>query len=385
MAKPFLCPACNTVTTPGAVEWGRTKGYRPRSDGVICSLCGNFPQAVSYDNYSKAAAHAAEEKKVYDQQVLICYKEGTKGSVKNISYKLIEHYSKNVLKEGKTDEKGLTERITTEKTEAVDVIVLRRNNAKELVEKTIGSFKTDTRKDSIEVVEMHRGSIFFDIRYVNPIKDPAQSFIKAAETLKKETHFDKYRGDVWWSFDVTTECDIKDKWRELFDLQQETGMEIEEGHILTHASKNEMDSGVPGLEFAKRLGCSDEDGTLSADEIKKLQKLKWSVSSKLFLYGCRTGLPVAKNDTQTMADYFFNIQSVKTIVAQKGYGYFSYNKDSYVAISSKADDASAIYLWAFNRGLNVSKLNSAVARYISVGLESGDGKAIPPYIRSRAL
>jgi hypothetical protein len=220
------------------------------------------------------------------------------------------------------------------------------------------------------------------MRYIHPVKDAAESFKKAAETIKRGAVLaDRNRGDVWWSFDVTTECDIKNKWQELFDLQQKADMEVEEGHILTHASKNELTSDVAGLELAGGIGCT-EDGTLTFREIDGLPKLKWSRSSTLYLYGCRTGLPIPKENNATMADAFFMGQdSVKTVIGERGKSYFSYKKEHYVRIDDNKSDTKDIYLLAFDRSENAQGGN--INRLI--GNITGNFKAISPYIKRRAL
>jgi hypothetical protein len=196
------CPSCGHHVLNKDIEWvkkfpisGRVRPERQ------CHTCGVYLGDRTAQEQSKLK---------YDEQVLIQYNE-KREPAKNVKYKLIERNSMKVLQEGKTNERGLTERLTTEKQLPVDVIVFRLNDDRQEVEKNIGSFWTNDRKDSIEVININRGRIFFDIRYVNPAKDKAESFIKAAETIKKQSYYDKYRGDVWWSFDVTTECDIKEK------------------------------------------------------------------------------------------------------------------------------------------------------------------------------
>jgi len=395
MSGPILCPSCSTVTTPGAVEWGRTNGYRPRTDGApICHTCGNLVHSVSYtEGRGPSVGVSPKEKDKYDQQVLIRYKDGTRDPVKGISYKLIEHASKKALKEGETDEKGLTGRVTTEKPEAVDVIVLRLNDERQWVEKNIGSVRTDTRQDSIEAVEMYRGRIFFDFRYVNAVSDKPRSFIHAANTIRRkaQSYVDKYRGDVWWAFEITTECEMTSKWQVIYNLQQEADMEVQEGHILTHASKAVWPPGAKsGLEFAPREECN-KDATLTMREILALPKLKWSSSSSLHLYGCRTGLPVYGWGDKTMGHAFFEGQdTVKTVTALKGYGYFSYSATTYQVISDDPNDKRDIYLLAYNRRKNVDLTNVGK---IWIGmklehdnieeLESGDGSLIAPLILRR--
>jgi hypothetical protein len=154
-------------------------------------------------------------------------------------------------------------------------------------------------------------------------------------------------------------------------------MEVEEGHILTHAS---IDSDHTGLNMAT-IGCT-EDGTLTRNEIEKMPKLKWTKrSSTLYLYGCRTGLPVSGSDANSIADSFFLSQDVKWIVALRGFGYFSYSPTAYQQIADSIDDTRDIYLLAYMRARNVSKFNALTNRYID--WESGDGSLIEPYTRRR--
>jgi hypothetical protein len=273
-----------------------------------------------------------------------------------VKYRLVERGNhQNVLAEGKTDVRGMTERVFTSKSKEVDVLITRLNDKQEEEEKTIEYVRIVTeactcRKDYIKVVEIKRGRIFFDIRYVNEEKDEVRSFIKAAETQKRiaerKHRYDKYKGDLWWSFPVTTECGITTQWERLAKLQQKADMEIEEGHLFTHATKDGED-GKPGLTFAKKSGCA-QDGTFTPDEIKKLPPLMWSSTSILWLYGCRTGLPLPSEKGETIADAFFSGQkTMKTVIALKGFGYFSYNLESYEAIASDINDTKDIYLWAF--------------------------------------
>jgi len=324
------------------------------------------------------------QKTIYDEQVLIQY-QGAREPAKNLKYKLVGRDSKTVLKEGKTDEKGKTERITTEKAEAVEVFVIRLDSDKKYSERKVGYFWTNDRKDSVHVIQVLRGRIFFDIRYVHPTKDAAQSFIKAAETLQRDAQglVDKYRGDVWWSFDVTCEEDIKIKWKELKELQEEADREIKRGHILTHASID----GKAGLDFEVRevFGCSSkEDGTLDYTEIRNLPELRWSSSSQLIIHSCRSGLPAPSQSNKTIADAFFEGQSsLKYVEAMKGRSYFSYNPKTYVEIKSNVNDMANIYLLAFNRMRNVSDTNAALTKYVSPGWEKGDLSALPTYTRMR--
>jgi hypothetical protein len=379
VAYPVRCPTCNSITTEGAIKGAGTypeRRYR-------CPTCWEAVNPVAYDEL--LAKHQkwieAQKKKnpEFNVKVHISY-DNSKGCAKKLKYKFVDHQTQKVLMEGITDEKGYTEKFTADKPVDIEVIAIRRNNNKEWEEKNIGRVFTSKTEDYVDRISLRKGRIFFDIRYVNSVKDKTQSFIKAAETLKRRNisyNMNRYQGDVWWSFDVTTECDIQSKWEELAKLQEESDLEIQEGHLLTHATKGDK----PGLTFAE-IGCN-QDGTLTIDEIKKLPLLKWSIHSELYLYGCRTGLKLSNENNKTMADAFFEAQNIKTVIAQKGYGYFSYRPKYYVAIDDDINDTKDIYLWAFNRGLNVTKINAAAVKYISAGLEQGDGLAIAPYRRSR--
>ena len=378
MAKPVLCPTCNTITTQQAIDGT----YRPAVNR--CPTCWHFMDPVAYNRLAAQPRSQKETKVTYDEQVQLLY-SGTNIIAKDVKYKLLEKGTGKVLVEGKTNDKGLTERVSTETPENIEMIVIRVNENKSDEEKSVTAYiRTNDKKDSVSMVYIQRGRVYFDIRYVNSVKDKAQSFIKAAETIKRKAGlrgFDKYKGDVWWSFDVTTECDITERWQELFALLQEYDMEVEEGHILTHASKSGEDGDRSGLEF---VGCT-EDGTLTRKEIEKMPKLKWSKASTLYLYGCRTGLPVSKssvanNMMDSVADSFFLAQDVKTVEALRGYGYFSYSPTTYQAIADNVNDTRDIYLLAYKRGLNVNKLNSGLAK---IKMDMGDDSLINPYVRRR--
>jgi len=327
-----------------------------------------------------------KQQKTYDEQVILTYRYSfTDDRAKNAKYKLVEKNTGKILAEGWTDDRGMTERVCTEKPEYVDIIIIRPNEKKQEEEKNISMFKTNDKKESYYIAIVGKGRIFFDIRYVNPEKDAAKSFIKAAETQKRKAWargFDEYNeGDVWWSFEVTTECDITTAWQKIYDLQQRYDMKIEEGHIFTHASKN---GDLTGLTFAT-IGCT-EDGTLSLAEIKNLPKLKWSNNSTLFLYGCRTGLHISEKDNRSIADVFFENQDINTTKALMGYGYFSYSPTTYQAIADVVGDTKDIYLLAYNRRQNISKYKAALGkagREDRVDIGTGEGFAMPQYTRSR--
>jgi hypothetical protein len=212
----------------------------------------------------KSSASAdCSDLKPFDAQFRLRYIEGGGPPAENVKYKLVETKTQKILKEGTTNEDGLTEQIFTDNPEEVNVIVIRKNDDRLDEEKNVGTFKTNDKKDSCEDVFILRGRIFFDFRYVNSVRDKAQSFIKAAETRKRKTMassvFDKRKGDVWWSFIITTECEMKTQWQTLFDLQQETEMLVEQGHLFTHASKDTTNpENKSGLLFAGHTGCSED-------------------------------------------------------------------------------------------------------------------------------
>jgi hypothetical protein len=329
-------------------------------------------------------ADCSEFKKKYDEQVRILYNE-TNDPAKGVKYRLIEKGTGKILAEGKTDKQGLTERVSTGgESKDVSIQVIRLNDDRKEEEKDAGVCKTNDQKDSIHDVKIWRGQIYFDFRYVHPVKDKAKSFIHAAETTKRKTKSygkaDEYRGDVWWSFEVTCEDDIKMKWQELHDLQQEVDMEAEEGHIFTHATKGNK-SGL-SFEDDPQYGCGI-DSILTSTEIRSLPKLKWSNSSSLWLYSCRSGLALPNEGGKSIADVFFDAQnSVKAVIALRGYGYFSYSSTEYQEIASDEKDMRDVYLLAFRRTQNVSKLNAGLY-HLNKNWDTGSLVVIPPYIIRR--
>jgi len=353
------CPQCGAreVSAIRVACWQKIRAQHPDDNNpVVCSYCGLW---VEWQHGQK---HKTEQRKqqqiTYDEQVILTYRYSfTDDRAKNVQYKLIEKNSGKILAEGRTDDRGQTERVCTEKPEYVDIIIIRPNDEKQEVEKNIGMFKTNDDKNSYYLAHVGRGRIFFDIRYVNAESDKAQSFIKAAETQKRKASgrgFDKYNeGDVWWSFEVTTECDIKTAWQKIYDLQQKYDMEVHEGHLFTHATKDQVSlGGNSGLLFARDIGCT-ADGMLSFAEIVSMQELKWTKTSMLVLYGCRTGMPAKGESGATIAHAFFNKQkSVRQVIGQTGKSYFSYVTNEYREIIDSKDDTKDIYLWAFYRSEN---------------------------------
>ncbi|MDR2092960.1 MAG: hypothetical protein LBP58_06560 [Azoarcus sp.] len=318
----------------------------------------------------------------------------TTESAKNLKYRLFEKDTNNLLAEGRTDDQGATKRVVTEGPKHLEIFIFRATDDQKGEWKKVNDayLTTSEYKDSKEMAYIPKGHVFFDIRYINAIKDPAQSFKKAAETVKRKTRgggsFDKYRSDVWWSFDVTSECDIKARWEELAKLLQEFNMEVQEGHIFTHANK--QDPKNAGLEFAEVVGC-DQDATLKLREIEKMPKLKWSNRSILYLYGCRSGIPIdppginpfSEYNSLRIADYFFENQDMSRIVALQGFGYFSYSPTVYQRIADDVNDTRDIYLAAFRRMRNVSDSNAWCVKHIRDDCERGDLTLIEPYTRTR--
>ena len=351
-ANAVKCPSCNTVTTKGAIEWGRTKGWPLRTDAPRCPTCGHMTPGAP----SEWKEPNPKPQEIYDEQVLLRYRE-TNEPARKVKYKLVERRTGKVLAEAQTDEQGLTERVTTEKAEHLDIFVYRLDENQNEVEKSVDSFaKTNTSPDSLRTEYIYRGRIFFDMRYKNDEKDKPQSFIKAAETQKRKAAFrgfDKYRGDIWLTFIVTTENDLKTAWQNIYDLQQKYDIEVHEGAVFTHARAGFHNVDSPGLTFAP----DGEGEKLNFQEIANLPKLKWTKSSTLYLYGCNTGAFGSLVDTTSIADVFFYNQEVKTVKSQMGFSYFSYSETSYVEIADRIDDDKDIYLLTFIRRRNVMWAN----------------------------
>jgi len=378
------CPVCgervDTILTVG--HWQQVRASLPNTRPNVCQYCG-VARGGGANRVKKQEKPEEQEKPQvrFDERVKLVYQE-TNEPAKKVKYELLQKNTGSVLASGQTDDDGLTERVFTDKQEDIELVVYRLGESKTEEKKTVSAFiKTNTNAESIRTVQIYRGRIFFDMRYMNSTKDKPKSFYKVAETQKRKAAsrgFDKYRGDIWLTYEVTYERDMKAAWQNVYELQQKYDMEVQDGLLVTHASTAIFISKNAGLEFKEE----GNDKTLTLQEIADLQKLKWTNSSTLQLYGCNTGNDLSYVDTATIADVFFNTQKVKTVKAQKGYSYFSYREHTYVQIDSDPYDERDIYLLTFVRAQAVN-FGNAVLQKINPVLETGDLSVLPFYVRNR--
>jgi hypothetical protein len=113
---------------------------------------------------------------------------------------------------------------------------------------------------------------------------------------------------------------------------------VEEGHILTHASKG---SRQDGLEF--------DPGTFDRIEVRSLPLLKWSSNANLILHGCNTAVDVLRN--WSPAEEFAKRQKVR-VLGQEGFAYFSKANEKYVRIPDMNRHSGNVFLWAYRRMRN---------------------------------
>jgi RHS repeat-associated protein len=196
--------------------------------------------------------------------------------------------------------------------------------------------------------------VYVVFSYVNPDKDAPKSFKRAGETWRNEVQgskaFDAAQ-DVFIDKTFKTEQEFKDAWH---DLRQEVDKRndslrkdnkpeqgVKEARVFTHASPKK-DTG--GLELA--------DGTLTRDEIKGLEKIRWDESAVLGLHGCRTG--VSDDGAEPLAQTFADSQRVKT-VGEMGKSTFSQKEDTHVTIDSDPKQPSSkVYLHSYDYGQNAT-------------------------------
>lgn len=100
-----------------------------------------------------------------------------------------------------------------------------------------------------------------------------------------------------------------------------------------------LESVCSGLRLEFRPSLSD-NGTLSRDEIARLDRLPWEKGATLSLFGCNSGVA---RDGWAVAGAFARAQSVTTI-GQSGFSYISASPSEYVA--PKPGDKN-IYLLPF--------------------------------------
>jgi hypothetical protein len=316
----------------------------------------------------------SEFKKKYDEQVCILYNE-TNDPAENVKYRLIEKDTGKILAEGKTDKQGLTERVSTDKPEDVDIVVILPKQFSSLNQDireenySGGTCKTNNTNDSCYMAKISKQYIFFDIHYI--VNDKA--FERAAKTERRLAKKDRFKmKDIWLSYAVKSESEFKEAWRKVYAFQQKYGLEIQEGHIYSHSDLSLIGTGKAGLEFRPGMG---EDGTLTYKEIAALEVLQWSKTSRLFLYGCRSGRIDGKEDI-SIADAFFATQdTVKQVSGLRDFGYFSSDFNKFVEISTDFRDSSDVYLWSYWIRRNVPLYPAA--------MPSGDTDRMSPYIISR--
>lgn len=364
----------------------------------------NPKKSKQYADSAGDPSQTADCSQLYNVQVALILhdvKDGTERPAAFVDYRLVNKESGQILTEGKTDEDGLTERIHTKTKIQVNIVLLKlyaktvqlRGDTVYYADSAPLSADTCTtfpeKQLHVHEVLIKRGRIYFDFRYVNPIKDSGRSFIRAADTAKRENFMlgkdgfgtNPHQRNQWMSFEFTTEYDFKRKWALLYSIQKDLGMLIEQGHIFSHATgegleyaggQTDLIYGSSGSFAMTAERIRGEDGTLKCDEIPNLEKLDWSKSSRLWLYGCRTGgeVPGVDYNKEIIADCFFaNQPSLKEVRGEKGSSFFSRSNKNHGWI---LPGYNTVYLLSFDRGPNAFAAKTQAT-----------GKRIPPYIRSR--
>jgi uncharacterized Zn-binding protein involved in type VI secretion len=351
-----------------AAAWA---GYNNQKPKPYADMFKGIQNDSSRRNTREEARPLKQQEKlpVYDEQVRLIYVDSYSGAEKhaeNVEYELFSGSTGKVLTQGKTDSNGLTERFSTSQPEQLEVIVYRSNEGKK-----VGVCTTNNTDASVYDIHIPKGHLFFDIHY--KVRDKA--FSRAARTERinavKYNRYKKENGDDWLSFEISTEADFKQAWSKIFAMQQELDMEIQEGHIYSHASLSFLGiAKTAGLEFRESPG---EDGTLGFDEIFRLERLKWTKTSELHLYGCRSGRFDFKENRAAVDAFFERQASVKWVWGQTGYSFFSSNPNTFVPIEEDPNCQADVYLWAFWRKRN-HKFPMPKAR---------DGEKMPPYSQNR--
>lgn len=201
-----------------------------------------------------------------------------------------------------------------------------------------------TPVDDRNAIKVHVPSkrLYFSIYYYTA----DNAFKRASQTKEREI---KRRSDwnpaqdTFVATEVRTEADFRAAWARMMKLAKEEGFVVAEGHLFTHASKPK--GGRGGLEFAAIPGTGD--GTITREEVSQLDRLPWSKSGSLVLYGCNTG-KTGEGRSWTPAQAFADAQGVQT-TGTTGYAYFSKSRDKHVKIS---DDSTEVYLHPYKWGKN---------------------------------
>lgn len=180
--------------------------------------------------------------------------------------------------------------------------------------------------------------VFANIYYSNPSSDPDRSFERAARWLLRHDtdNIDEIIG-------VKTKQDFVNAWTGIIQQANHNNAPVLYVNVFSHASK-QMDD-LDGLEFADGPGGT----TLTQADIQSLPRLPWSQNHEfngIYLHGCNTGLIGQRG--WCPADAFAKSQGV-TAYGEKGFAYFSKNRETYQEISPSDTE---VHLYAYNRMRN---------------------------------
>jgi hypothetical protein len=299
---------------------------------------------------SAPAQNKSNEDISYNVQIRIIWKD-TKEIISNTKYVIKLAKDESILAEGKTNDEGLTIRISTTNQEIVALYYFDIEN--DLDEIYIGSCQTIAQEDSVVDMERERGRLFFDIHYQlndNAFKRAAIGYQNRALAAKR---FRPELGDIWLSYEIKTESQFVAGWDKIWSFQKKSRMEIYDGRILTHASigKNTGVDLKPDYD-ADDVGLKITDGTLNLAEIKSLKPLVWAKGSNLYVHSCRSGIPDLKLGVGISIIEAFSVKQFATYIhGQTGWAYFSLKENKYETIDGYS--GTNIHLWAYRRGKNV--------------------------------